>query len=52
MRFLILFLFSLPAHAPVVEWRLVPTGFEEINLCLKPCVLKAYWVVGYRWVPT
>ena len=50
MKALLLLLVTFPAHAPVVEWRLEPTGFREVNLCLKECKLKAYHVSGYRWV--
>lgn len=49
MKFLLLFLISLPAHTPVVEWTLVPT-FKEVNMCLEECELKAYFVTDYRWV--
>ena len=49
VKVILLFLVSLPAHAPVVEWELKPT-FKEVNLCLRPCMLKAYFVTDYEWV--
>lgn len=51
MRFLVLMLLPLTANTPVPNWVLVPTGFTEYNLCLKPCVLKYYVVDGYRYDP-
>lgn len=47
-KFLLLFLISLPAHTPVVQWTLVPT-FKEVNMCLEECELKAGFVESYRW---
>ena len=42
-------LYALPAHAPVVEWRLEAVEWREVNLCLKDCGLRAGFVTGYQW---
>lgn len=48
---LLLAAFFIPAvcEAPGVVLRLVPAAFTEIDLCGKPCSLKAYWVTEYKW---
>lgn len=48
-KVVLLFLCSMPAHAPVPEWRLEPTEWQEVNLCLEECELKARWVIKYEW---
>lgn len=50
VKVVLLFIISLPAHTPVVQWTLVPT-FKEVNMCLEECELKAYFVTGYSYEP-
>lgn len=37
------------ADAPVLEWRLIPVEWVEVNLCAEPCMYKARWVKKYEW---
>lgn len=46
---LTLYAFSPIADAPVLEWRLIPVEWVEVNLCLKPCMYKASFVSRYEW---
>lgn len=47
----LLFLLAFPsiADAPVLEWRLIPVEWVEVNLCLEPCMYKASFVSRYEW---